>query len=438
MTNIVHLASEFQTQAQNLEAEQAVLGAILVNNDAFASVQSILRPEHFYETAHGSIFERMGIAIMAGHVASPASLIGAVPEMPRDYLANIARAASSIVDAPSYATIVRECSVRRRVTQLCADAGGRAANGDYLDAPSTIISDLKKSLVDIERDIQGATWESIGTVADSLNTRIADQTEPMSTGLPLIDQSLDGGLCPGSLYAIEAPAGSFKTGTLGTIAFNMIKTDVPMLFVTVEMDAENILARMVASETGCNSRHLMDASRCDESLGRVKMFKDRYGYRKAYFAHRPGITADGLAAMCSAAMSKLGVKVIFIDYWQRIRGCGSRQSRAEFYEGVADWAADFAATNDVAVMMASQLNRQGDSFGSGGLERASAWLARLHKTEQDDRFAGQQEVLWVEVAKSRYSFSGNIGSSDSPAFRIDGVGPVLREIGDWRKGVDHG
>ncbi len=439
-TNIVHLVEEFQTQAQNVQAEQAVLGAIMVNNRAYADVRELIRPEHFYEPVHGRIFAAMARMISDGRVADPVTMKAEFAQ-DRDlsqvdgsqYLANITRAAVSVMDAPSYATVIRDCCHRRLISHACREGDTRATNGEYTDAPGDIIAALKRALTEIERDNLDDTMSPVGSVLTRLSERITRRVRPFPTGLGALDQALDGGIRCGDLYAIEAPAGSFKTGTLGTIAMNMIRNDVPFLFVTVEMDAENILGRLVAAETGCNARNLMDPERCDDALGRVKIFTDRFGKARGYFAHRPGITADGLASLCAGAMTKLGVEVVFVDYWQRIRGCGSRQSRAEFYEGVADWAADFAATSDVAVVMASQLNRNGESFGSGGLERASAWLARIQKAELDDQFIGHVEGLWLQVAKSRYSYSGDIGSPTNPTFRIDPIGPVLKEIGDWRR-----
>ena len=425
--------NDFETaeHTHNLEAEQAVLGAVLFANDAFAQVQNTLRPEMFYEPAHAEIYRAMLSEIGAGRLADPVTLLVTWPDLPRSYLAKCAAAAVAIVDVASYATVVRECWQRRVLSEIFYDAGNRCGTSDYVDGPASIVADVRSKLDEFDRDMIDDTIRPLPDVLDSLAARVADAPPPISTGLAMIDSSLDGGLRPGSLYAIEAPAKSFKTGTLGTIALNLIRDSVPMLFVSVEMDAENILARMVAAESRCNARHLLDRERSADNLGKITAFRNRHGEQPGFFAYRPGITSEGLSSLCSNAVAKLGVKVVFIDYWQRIRGCGQRQSRAEFLEGIADWSADFAASHQVSIVMASQLNRDGDSFGSGGLERACAWLAKLHKTETDDRFSGQHETLWLEIARSRYSMSGNIGSETSPAFRIDGIGPVLREIGDW-------
>lgn len=429
--NVNDFAAEEHTHVRNIEAEQAIIGAVLSNNGAFDDVRNILRAEMFYEAAHAEIYRALSAEISAGRLVDPVTLLVACADLNRAYLAQCAAAAVSIVDAKSYATVVRECWHRRVLAEIFYDAGNRCGTSDYVDGPASIVGDVRAKLDEFDRDMIDDTIQPVPAVLDSLESRVAAAPPPISTGLPMIDASLDGGLRPGSLYAIEAPAKTFKTGTLGTIALSLIRDGVPMLFVSAEMDSENIMARMVAAEGRCNARHLLDRERTSDSLGKIRAFRDRHGDRPGFFAYRPGITHQGLSSLCATAVAKLGVKVVFVDYWQRIRGCGARQSRAEFLEGIADWSADFAASHQVSVVMASQLNRDGDSFGSGGLERACAWLAKLHKAESEDRFAGQQETLWMEIARSRYSMSGNIGSNTSPAFRIDGVGPVLREIGDW-------
>lgn len=435
MSNIVQLSEEFHPEPSNHMAEQAVLGAIMVNNAAFAEISIILRYEHFHDHTHASIFGLMHKLINEGGKADPITLREAAPglisEDGVDYLSNLAMAAASIVDAPTYATLVRDACHARWLVATCREARERVIGAD---APSETIGWLKSELGKIEVDAINDTTRCLGDVMGDLGRQIARRVVPFSTGLPSLDTSLDGGLRVGDLYVIEAPAKTFKTGTLGTIAMEMIKNDVPSLFVTLEMAPEQIMARLVAAETGCNATNLMDAERHDDALGRVKIFTDRYGRRKAYFADRPGLTKDGLAALCSSAVAKFGVDVIFIDYWQRIGGKAKSESMADHLEQVAYWAADFARKNNVAVIMASQLNRQGESLRSAGIERACSWLARLHKVEQDDKFIGEVQALWIEVPYTRFSQDWNIGSDTNPAFRIDGVGPVLKEIGDWARG----
>lgn len=435
MSNIVALAEEFQQEPNSRVAEQAVLGSIMVNNAAFTEVATIIREEHFYDPIHGQIFARMVQLIPNDKPADHVSLSNGDAKI-TEYLADMARAASSIIDAPTYAEIVRDDCHRRMIRTICREIGARCLTPEYemLDMPANLIGELKHGLSEIEADYSCGSMQSLGSVMQRLEEHISRRVKPFTTGLPSIDRSLDGGLRVGDLYVIEAPAKTFKTGTLGTIALEMIRNDVPSLFVTLEMAPEQVMARLVSAETGCNATNLMAAERHDDALGRCKIFTDKFGQRRGYFSDRPGIKAEGLASLCSSAVAKFGVEVIFIDYWQLIGGKGKAESMADHLEQVAYWAAAFARKNDVAIVMASQLNRQGESLRSAGIERACSWLARLHKCEISDRFTGEIQGLWMEVPYTRFSQDCDIGSNDNPAFRIDGIGPVLKEIGDWRRG----
>jgi len=431
MTNIVALADEFQQEPNNRMAEQAVLGSIMVNNAAFAEVAAMLRPDHFYDGIYGAIFKRMGELISDGKPADPITLAeGQHEPMLHEHLSDLMRAASSIVDAATYASLVRSACHKRMSIAAYLRARHRCTDPESNETIEIINAGLKSDLELVAHDGSDTSFVGLADVCGRLGDQIGKQIEPMRTGLPSLDRSLGGGLRAEDLYVIEAPAKAFKTGTMGTIALQLIRDDVPFLFVSLEMAPEQIMARLVSAETGCNARHLMDARHHESALGRVQIFGDRYGQRKCYFADRPGINADGLAALCSSAVAKFGISVIFIDYWQLIGGKARNENMADHLEQVAYWAAAFARKNGVAVVMASQLNRQGESLRSAGIERACSWLARLKRCEQSD-ISGPVQGLWMEIPYSRFAEDCDIGSETNPAFRIDGVGPVLKEIGDW-------
>ena len=130
-------------------------------------------------------------------------------------------------------------------------------------------------------------------------------------------------------------------------------------------------------------------------------------------------------------MTKLGIKVLFVDYWQLLTGKGRSETAAEFSAYTAQWLAAFAAKHGVAVVLASQENRTGESYGGDGLAKACDWLGVLHKVDHEERFVGQIEALWVDIKFNRDGADGGLGSEADPAFRIDKIGPVVRGIGDW-------
>lgn len=434
------LSGGFNGPPHNVDAETALLGAIMVANRSYELVKHIVRAEHFYEPINGRLYQAMADLIEAGRIADHVTMRGVYDAEPgvnsgegRAYIARLGQVAVSILDAKNYAVAVRDLCHRRLIAKVCMDTLTRTGDLDLSVSPSSIITEVERAMKDIKADLIDDLISPVSDVMTRLSKIIEAKIDPIPTGLARLDKALDGGWRPGSLYAIEAPHGSFKSGTLGTFALEMMRQGTPFLFVTLEMADAQILARMVSAETGCNARQLMDVDLSDEGLRRVEGFRGAYGDAPAYFAHRPAISINALISLISIAISRFGIKAVFIDYWQRIKGRHRDQIKSEFLEEVAYSIADLCEIEGIVAIMASQLNREMQSFGSGGLERAAAWIGRLQKIETSDRFAGDIEAIWAEIAKTRYSMVCDIGDAKNPAWRIDGLGPVLREMGDWSK-----
>jgi hypothetical protein len=142
----------------------------------------------------------------------------------------------------------------------------------------------------------------------------------------------------------------------------------------------------------------------------------------------PGATQHQILRSCARAVVEHVCQILGVDYWQRIRRVDDRETEAAHLERVANVLADFAAKHGVAIVLASQLNRDGRSLGSGGLERACSWLGRLNKVEMPTTMPGVTKAgIWIEVDRNRYGPDGHIGEEDGPAFEI-ATGPVLREL----------
>ena len=425
----------------SIEAEQAVLGAILINNLAYHVVAGMLRPEHFYEPVHARIYAACERLINGGQLADHLLLKRAFDEDPdlrglngAEYLARMARAAETVINARDYAEHLVELAGRRALAQQTQDAANTASDMAVPTSLPEQVAELRRSLDAIEHAYQHRdTWRSVADVLAAQIRRVGDRLPCYATGLPTLDASLAGGISPGRVYGFEARPKSFKTGMLGTIGLAMLKQDVPFLFLALEMGADRIIERQVAAETGCNAIRFRSRDDPEDCKSRFEVFLDAYGARRGYWADEPGLSFARLRSIASDAVNKLGVQAIFVDYWQLVTGCQKGQSSADHLTEVAQWLAAFAPKHDVAVIIASQTNRDGYGYGSDGLAKACDWLGRLNKVDQNDRMMGDYEALWVEVVHNRDGSSGNLGSSEHPAFRIDKLGPVLREIGDWER-----
>ena len=128
-------------------------------------------------------------------------------------------------------------------------------------------------------------------------------------------------------------------------------------------------------------------------------------------------------------MRSFGVKVMLIDYLQRVTGSAPKESLERHVSEVANWIADFGARTNTAMVVTSQSNQEGNSYYGSGLRRACDWFAEFHKV---DCHGGAVEGIWAAVTQNRDGPDNEtMGTASAPAFRIDKHGPVLREFADW-------
>lgn len=429
----------FRVRPHNIEAEQALLGAILVNNQAWHCIAEFLKPEHFYEPVHGRIYDAMNRLIGSGRLADHITLKA---EFDRDeslkdlkgslYLAKLARAAETILNARDYGLAIHELARRRGIIEVAEEAGNVAYDtSPGIPSAAEQLQRVQALIDQIALDQPSECWMSVSDVAERIIDRLSQPDECYSTSLPSLDKAMSGGIQPGLVYGIEARPKQAKSMLLGTIQLSLMRQNCPSLFLALEMGSMRILERMIAHESHCNAVRFRKNEDRDDLISRVRAFGDRYSSRRCYFADDPGIAFSRLKSVATAAVQKLGIRALFLDYWQLVTGVPRGQSKADFMADVAQWLASFAPRNRCAVVMASQENRSGESYGSDGLAKACDWLATLHKIDVQDRAVGEFEALWLDVKFNRDGMDGRVGSEDSPAFRIDKLGPVVREFGDW-------
>lgn len=196
----------------NLEAEQALLGAIFVDNGALERVAAIVKPEHFFEPLHGRIFEVVREMIETGRPATPVSIksymddidLGGVTSS--QYLMRLASFATTAINAPEYAKIIREMAVRRQVITLAQQMLDRAFSANLADSPAQILSDAETQLNEISTEGVEIQAKSTGELAaESLarvkQTMATGKEVGLDCGMALV-QELTGQLMPGDLIVV--------------------------------------------------------------------------------------------------------------------------------------------------------------------------------------------------------------------------------------------
>src|SRR6201991_3461007 len=246
-SNIVKLTPEagapaYRMAPHNIEAEQSLLGAILVNNDAFYRVSDFLEPKHFFEPVHQTIYETTGSLIRAGKVATPVTLKTFLPVdtdlggmTVAQYLARLAAEATTIINAQDYGRTIYDLSQRRDLIRIGEDMVNVAFDAPVDFAPRAQIEDAERRLYDLaEQGQYDGGFQKFGTaltlavdMAASAYSRDGNLSG-LASGLRDMDIKM-GGLQPSDLIVLAGRPAMGKTALATNIAYNVAKAYRPEL-----------------------------------------------------------------------------------------------------------------------------------------------------------------------------------------------------------------
>ncbi|MBO6636324.1 MAG: replicative DNA helicase, partial [Parvibaculum sp.] len=268
----------YRVQPHNIDAEQALLGAILVNNESYDRVASFLEATHFFDAVHGRIYEAAAKLITQGHLASPVTLKNfferdaALAEIGGpQYLARLAGAATTIINTEEYGRTIYDLAIRRELINVGTDIHNRAYDAPVDDTPGAQILDAEQALYQLAES--GKYEGGFQSFHESLKVAIDMAAEAykrdgglsgISTGLRDLDQRL-GGLQPSDLVILAGRPSMGKTALATNIAFSAAKAykaehhadgsveaiDGAIVgFFSLEMSNEQLATRIIAERTG--------------------------------------------------------------------------------------------------------------------------------------------------------------------------------------------
>jgi replicative DNA helicase len=377
---------QFRTAPHNIEAEQALLGAILVNNDAFYRVSDFLDPEHFSEELHRRIFEIAQSLIRAGKLATPITLktflgdadLGGMTVS--QYLARLAAEATTIINADSYGRTIYDLAMRRQLIGIGEDMVNVAYDSPVDDSPRKQIEEAERKLYELaERGRYEGGFQSFSDALKSAVDMAAEafkrdrKLSGVATGLSDLDRMM-GGLQSSDLVIVAGRPGMGKTALATNIAFNVARAysgerqpdgTIKRLdggivgFFSLEMSAEQLATRIIAEQSGVASykirrgeiqehefARIADAAR---EMERVPFFIDQTG----------GISIAQLTARARRLKRQKGLDVLVVDYLQLLSGSSKKgenrvQELTEITTGLKALAKELACP----VIALSQLSRQ--------------------------------------------------------------------------------
>lgn len=379
---------EFRSQPHNLEAEQALLGAILVNNEACDRVSGFLQPEHFFEPLHARIYEAAATLIRSGKLASPVTLktffesdstlaeIGGPA-----YLARLAAAATTIINAEEYGRTIYELAQRRTLIEIGTDIVNDSFDTPVDSSPRELIERAEQSLYDLaETGKYGQGFQPFGTaLTDAIDMAAAAYERDgglsgISCGLTDIDQRM-GGLQKSDLIILAGRPSMGKTSLATNVAYQVAKnyraehqpdgtTKVldggVVAFFSLEMSSEQLAARILSERAEISSEKIRRGKISEAEFQRLVEASQEMSALPLYIDDTGGLTISQVAARARRLKRQRGLGLIVVDYLQLLAGSARRASEGRVQEvtEITTGLKALAKELEVPVMALSQLSRQ--------------------------------------------------------------------------------
>lgn len=410
--------SWLQAPPANLEAEQALLGALLANGRAYERVAEFLLPHHFADAVHGQIYAAIQRRLEAGQVADAISLRGdfegsgvLAPAGGVAYLAKLLSAMVGIINAGEYGRVIVDCWLRRELIALGEDVVLRARGTEAGLEPCQVIEDAEAILARLGEG--GNPAAQLVSAASAAEAALAAFEQAMASqgGLIGVDTGLRGvnrmtkGLRRAQHIVIGGRPAMGKTAFSGAVAYNAACLGHRVLFVTAEMGAADVMARFISRHAGVNltevlSGHDDDLQDAEGRPARLAQWKvDAVVAAKNFCATLPiefetasSPSVPFIRARARRMQRQRGLDLIVVDYLQLLRASdiAARQSRNEAVSEISRGLKAIAKDLDVPVLTLSQLSRDNekregkrpqlsDLRDSGAIEQDADVVGFLHR-----------------------------------------------------------
>ena len=371
----------------NVEAEQALLGAILVNNDAYYVVHDFLKPDHFFEPLHREIFAKTSEMIRMGRIANPVTIKTFLAANDRvgdmnvaQYLARLAAEATTIINAADYGRAIYDLALRRSLIRIGEDMVNVAYDAPLDSGPKQQIEDAERRLFELaETGRYDGGFQSF-TDAMALAIEMAGAAKDrdgglsgISSGIRELDRRL-GGLQHSDLIILAGRPAMGKTSLATNIAFNIAAAYEPaeqadgtfkaknggvVGFFSLEMSAEQLATRIISEQSEVSSSKIRRGNITDAEYSKLVACTEMMQRAPLYIDQTGGISIAQLAARARRLKRQRGLDVMVIDYVQLMQGSAKNaQNRVQEITEITTGLKALAKELQVPIIALSQLSRQ--------------------------------------------------------------------------------
>lgn len=431
----MHPDEELLMQAKvpphSMEAEQSVIGCLLLDNAQLDQVGGLV-PDDFYAPTHRSVWSTICTLIGAGQVADVVTVVEAGGHE-RDYCNAMAVSVASPRHARAYAAVVRERSLRRALIRIGGELADEAMRGTEQRADATEL--IERAVVALMKLRTGQSVQEPRLLADLLPpfldrlVRRADgYNDAVGTGLRDVDRLLGGGVRAGELIVIGARPSMGKSALALTLARNMAQEHA-VLVCSMEDSEHMLVARQVAATGRINLADIRSPERAPASMwdavtDGVELLRPLH----LHIDDSPALTLRDVRRKIAQVRARVKrLDVVVVDYLQLMQGHGD--NRHQLLAAITAGLKSTAKEHQVAVILLSQLNREADKTDgpprldhlreSGGIEEAAdivglLWREHRRKPREDNKHLAQIEFakhkngptdtirLWFDGATQRF------------------------------------
>ena len=414
---------------QSLEAEQSVLGSILIDSQCITEVIGIVRPEDFYNQQNREIYEAIYTMFNFSQTIDPVTVLDKMREMgvyhdnSRDYILQLMQITPTAANVSRYANIVKEKAMLRGLANAASDISEMVYT--QVGTPAEILESSEKKIYALRKGESGDSLEHIGTVLHKVFDRLTELSQSdsmipgMSTGLTDLDTKING-LNNSDLVLVAARPAMGKSAFALNLAMNVAKKYKKTVAVfNLEMSREQLALRLLASEGFLDMQKLATGKLSEEEWGKLCMASSALSQTDIRIDDNPMVTVADINAKCRR-LDNLGLVVI--DYLQLMSGSGygkNSDNRVALIGEISRSLKIMAKELNVPVICLSQLSRAvegrtdkrpilSDLRESGAIEQDADCVMFLYRDEYYNENSEDKGLAECIVGKNRHGETGTV------------------------------
>lgn len=414
----------------NLEAEQSVIGSMLLDKEAISTASEILRGEDFYKEAHHQIFDAM---MELNDKNEPVDLVTLVDSLRGKgiletvggitYLSNLVSSVPTTANVKYYAKIVEEKSTLRKLIKSSTELTGRC----YSDSEEvfSIIDKAEKDIFDISQKITTHDFEPMSKILEKGFNEIErlyknkGAVTGVPTGFPELD-SKTSGFQKGDMVLIAARPSMGKTAFALNIASNAaIRFNNSVAIFSLEMSKDQLAQRMLCSEANIDMLKLRTGNLEEDDWVRLAKCAGPLAGAKIFIDDTPGATVIEMKSKCRRLKMEHGLDLIIVDYLQLMQGRAGTENRQQEVSEISRSLKALAKEIDAPVIACAQLSRApeiradhrpmlSDLRESGSIEQDADIVMFLYRDEYYNKESDKKNIAEVIIAKQRNGPTGTV------------------------------